>query len=638
MPDNRFLPGILTAYFLLVYLVILGIAGSFMKILEGAGMYAKGFAAIAVLAYALLYLLPALVLTASLYLALSARTGPATWKTLCVCASACLSGTGTVLFLAADRYLFSLYGYHFNASVWNLIISPGGSDSLGSTFETKLWLFAAVSLLFAANSGVLWLLCTRQGWHRFSCSPKRYLFGAVIVLALAFFAEEGGYAYALFTHDEQTLKAASIIPLHLNTTATTLFKRFGVQRPPMQERIRIAQGKISYPAQPLSTKPLAKYPNIVWLTAESFRWDLFNPEITPNLWKFSRRAVTFNRHYSGGDRTRMGMFSMFYGLYAPYWYGFQEQKIRPQLMQQVVDHNYQLAINTSQSFSYPELKDTLFTGIPAANLQELQDGPAWERDHRNISDISRFIQTRDTRRPFFTFMFFESTHAPYTFPDAAVIRPDYLPEVNYLQMGKITGDIRPLHDRYINAAHHVDAEVGRLFDLLDKEHLLDDTIVLFTGDHGEEFMENGHWGHGHNEVFPEQQIRVPLVLWIPGQQPRQVDYPTSHNQIPATLLPYLGVTSPARDYSSEDGLFTGPQPYRVVGSYDYLGIVDPDSKLSFPFTTADYFHYIVSDASDSVLPLLQQQQLLPRKQKQLDEVVEECRRFTMKNQGLALNQ
>ena len=638
MHDTKPLIRSLFIYFLGIYLVILGIVGSSMNGLDGLGLRAGVFAGMAALCYALLYLLPTIALASFSVIILRPWTKPARWKTLACYATACLLGTGSVLFFSADRYLFGLYGYHFNASVWNLITTPGGIDSLGSTPQTKFWAGSCVALLFAINSAALWLLRLHSQRSNFTLPGKAFLSGAFILLTLVFCAEEGVYAYARFTNDEPYLKAASSIPLRLDTTAVKFFKAVGVSRPPMQERIRISQGQIHYPVRPLQVQPLGKYPNIVWLTAESFRWDLLDPEITPNLWKFSKRATTFNQHYSGGNRTRMGMFSMFYGLYAPYWYGFQEQKIRPQIMEQVAANNYQMAVHTSQSFSYPELNDTVFARVPAANLQELQKGPSWQRDHQNISDIGRFIQTRDGKRPFFSFMFFESTHAPYNFPDSAVIREDYLRDVNYLQLNNLTGNIQPLHNRYINAAHHVDAEVGRILDLLEKEHLLDNTIVLFTGDHGEEFMENGHWGHGHNEVFPETQIRVPLVLWIPGQEPRQVNQPTSHNQIPATILPLLGVTSPPLDYSSEEGLFAAPRPYRVIGSYDYLALSDTEGKLSFPFTTADYFHYIFSDSSDHVLPVQRQQQLLLDNQQNLDKVTAECNRFTVKNTVLALRE
>jgi len=68
MPDNRFLPRILTLYFSVVYIVILGIVGSFMNTLGWVEAYALIFAIMAALSYALLYLLPALILTTGLHL------------------------------------------------------------------------------------------------------------------------------------------------------------------------------------------------------------------------------------------------------------------------------------------------------------------------------------------------------------------------------------------------------------------------------------------------------------------------------------------------------------------------------------------------------------------------------------------
>ncbi len=638
MADSKFSSHALVAYFFVLYLFILGIVSSFMSSLAGLETGATIFVASAFFAYSFLYLLPTLFLTKAVQILTFAKSKPAGWKTLLVYTTACLSGTSTVLFLAADRYLFSLYGYHFNAFVWNLITTTGGIDSLGNTLKTEIWLFAGVSIFFILSVGLLRLLFTSKALSQFVSPPRRYLVGGFILLGMLFLVEEGCYAYFRYISDDAYLKAANVIPFHLETSAKGFFLANGVPRPTRQARIRLSRGQIHYPDRPLQISPVKKHPNIVWLTAESFRWDLLSEEVTPNLWKFSRKAVTFNQHYSGGNRTRMGMFSMFYGLYSPYWYGFQEQKIRPQLMQQIADNDYQMAIHTSQSFSYPELKDTLFAQIPTANMQELQSGPSWQRDHQNISDINQFIRKRDPHRPFFAFMFFESTHAPYNFPETAVIRDDYIEEVNYLDLNKLVGDIEKLHNRYINAAHHVDAEVGRILNILEQDNLLEDTIVLFTGDHGEEFMETGHWGHGHDEVFPETQIRVPLVLWLPGKEAQVIDYPTSHNQIPATLMPYLGVVSPPLDYSSEEGLFTSPRPYRVIGSYNYLAVIDSDIKVSFPYTKADYFHYIITDRQDRVIPLQRHEQLLSDKKAQLDEVLAECKRFTLKTKTVALRE
>jgi len=158
-----------------------------------------------------------------------------------------------------------------------------------------------------------------------------------------------------------------------------------------------------------------------------------------------------------------------------------------------------------------------------------------------------------------------------------------------------------LHNRYINAAHHIDFEVGRLLDYLEQNDMLDNTIVIFNGDHGEEFMEKGHWGHGHKEIIPEEQVHVPMVLWIPGEKPRQIDRRTSYIQIPQTLLARLGVTTSPEKYSSAGALFS-PLPYLTMANYHYLSIFDDQFKLTFPFTSADYFYYTLYDDNDMLIP------------------------------------
>ncbi|MDO9598865.1 MAG: sulfatase, partial [Azoarcus sp.] len=343
------------------------------------------------------------------------------------------------------------------------------------------------------------------------------------------------------------------------------------------------------------------------------------------LWAFSTQALRFEHHYSGGNRTRMGLFSMFYGLYAPYWYSFEHQRVAPALMNFLHDKNYQLALHTSQSFDYPELRHTVFAGIPEQYMQELQTGEPWKRDVQNISDIIGKLDRRDQGRPFYGFMFFESTHAPYTFPETAAIRPDYEPDLNYVRMN-LQDNIDGIHARYINAAHHVDQEVGRLLDYLKQHDMLDNTIVMFTGDHGEEFMEKGHWGHGHNRTFPEEQIRVPLVLWMPGHKPEVIHERTSHLQISPTLLEELGVTQAASTYSSASNLFT-PLPYLVASGYDYMTVFDDQHKITFPFTGSDFFRYMANDSNDHPLGREARKEVVARYQGRIDEVVIESQRF-----------
>ena len=78
---------------------------------------------------------------------------------------------------------------------------------------------------------------------------------------------------------------------------------------------------------------------------------------------------------------------------------------------------------------------TLFAHIPLEQLhEEPESKDPWQRDLDNASALIGFLQKRDPGRPFMSFFFFESTHARYFFPDAAIIARPYLENVNYSTM------------------------------------------------------------------------------------------------------------------------------------------------------------------------------------------------------------
>jgi membrane-anchored protein YejM (alkaline phosphatase superfamily) len=107
---------------------------------------------------------------------------------------------------------------------------------------------------------------------------------------------------------------------------------------------------------------------------------------------------------------------------------------------------------------------------------------------------------------------------------------------------------------------------------------------VWTGDHGEEFMEKGRWGH--NSTFSQEQTLVPLVLWVPGQSPRQVDTITSHLDIPATLMDLLGVANSPLEYSQGTDLLGSQQRYyTVISGWDNVAYVDNEDKAIFPMKT-----------------------------------------------------
>jgi hypothetical protein len=143
-------------------------------------------------------------------------------------------------------------------------------------------------------------------------------------------------------------------------------------------------------------------------------------------------------------------------------------------------------------------------------------------------------------------------------------------------------DIDLIFNRYVNACHHQDSQIKRVLDFLEQEHLLDNTVVIITGDHGEEFMEKGHWGHNSN--FVEEQSRVPLVLYVPGTEPGVEERMTSHVDIAPTVMKLLGVGNPPEDYSlGFDLLGDQRREYTVLSDWNRICYVDQKYKAVYPY-------------------------------------------------------
>jgi len=131
-------------------------------------------------------------------------------------------------------------------------------------------------------------------------------------------------------------------------------------------------------------------------------------------------------------------------------------------------------------------------------------------------------------RPFFLFVHLFDAHDPYTPPEPwfSLFDPDYQGPIDGR---RITSPDSPVHARmrpadlarvvslYDGAIRFIDAELARLLARLEELGLAEDTLVIVTGDHGEEFFEHGMKTH-RNQLYQES-VRVPLVLRWPRGLP-----------------------------------------------------------------------------------------------------------------------
>src|SRR5262249_47647587 len=142
----------------------------------------------------------------------------------------------------------------------------------------------------------------------------------VLAIIAVIVADKGLYGYADLTGHGETLRASGLFPFYQPLTFRSFAKRLGVTPAPAPIASLEQRGRLRYPRAPieLTTLPHAP-PNVLWRAVESLRADGLTETPMPGLWGFAPDNLRFTRHFSGGNRTRMGMFTMFYSLHGPYW-------------------------------------------------------------------------------------------------------------------------------------------------------------------------------------------------------------------------------------------------------------------------------------------------------------------------------
>lgn len=96
---------------------------------------------------------------------------------------------------------------------------------------------------------------------------------------------------------------------------------------------------------------------------------------------------------------------------------------------------------------------------------------------------------------------------------------------------------------YDGEVAYVDAMLGRLFDFLQQENLYENTLIIFTGDHGESLGEHGETTHGYFAY--NSTLWIPLIIYYPGIKPIKIDQYVCHTDIFPTVCDVLGIKKPS---------------------------------------------------------------------------------------------
>ena len=481
----------------------------------------------------------------------------------------------TTLLFVVNRFVFKLYHFHINGFVLDMLFSEGADE----IFVFSFWLYMKALLIVIAVALVVFALqrlslkvaarVTRRKRFRL-CSFSTYLAAALL--------SQGIHVYGAASLHSSILEGDAFLPYYFPLSMNSALDRMGIIDKEELSTITIQDNtsKLNYPISALESDPNAKRLNIILIVIDSWNFRTLTEECMPNLWAFKERSEYFSNHLSSSNGTRGGIFGLFTGLSSYSWKSFEYSSLNPVLVEQLVGNGYDINIYPSSSFKTPPFDRIFFKGMDIRTSTE--GGNPFERDCQLTADfVGDLPLLANSTTPSCSFLFYDLAHAISLPKDK---NTHFQPAWTYADYTRLSNNTDPTayYNLYRNCVFVIDSLLGIVFGQLEANGMLDNSIVLVTGDHGQEFNENhkNYWGHAGN--YSRYQVQVPLVLHYPGVTAAVHGHRTTHYDVVPTLLGMaMGVTNEPSDYSMGMSLLdSASRGWHVVGN-----------DLNYAFITED---------------------------------------------------
>jgi len=289
-------------------------------------------------------------------------------------------------------------------------------------------------------------------------------------------------------------------------------------------------------------------PNIIFISIDALRRDHvgcygYPRNTTPNMDAFARDNIVFNHAFVNEPWTLTSHMSMLTG-FNSITHGTYEWKALhaaiPTLAEYLKNVGYATIACVNTSWLVPVAGfGRGFDRYSTTTYGYSPDEPVRSGEKQNVRIIGEL--TRVKRQPFFAFIHYFDVHSkfeylPYDAPEpfksmfnadvASTFRfsvpdifaSDYLGYVCQNSIALPEQELQNIVDLYDGGVAYADHCLGEFFSFLKKNDLYDNTMIIVTADHGEEFQEHG-WMLHSNPYYYDVILRVPLLVKLPKGAP-----------------------------------------------------------------------------------------------------------------------
>ncbi len=487
-----------------------------------------------------------------------------------------------VLFLFIDQQSYQVYHFHLNLVLLKLMLSSlAMNPSVVEVSLISLIIFSIIVLEFFIAS--------------FTFKNKKYF--SIKLCLKTYFISLLSLAFCYLTLINSMNKGENIFALQTPyyPLYDQIFKVLTLNQDNNQKlnyftnrrftNMNYSSAKLKYPINPLiCPSQLKNKPNVILFIIDTLRFDSFNSKEMPNLYKRKNQFSNFKEHWSGGNSTKPGLFSMFYGLPHTYWQSMIDAKKPPLLNSKFKEAGYSLNLLMSSYYQDPPFEKNVyldFTSLYTASDVDILKTSEM-RDKIITNKVVKLLG-KNFKEPLFLNVFYDAVHA---YCENTNIHLNFKPIVKNCNriLSRAHSEQPNYYNRYRNTVHFVDSQMEEVFKIIDQKNLWQNSIVIVTSDHGEEFDDNrqGYWGHTGN--YTKYQLKVPLLVHWPKKEIKDINYKTSHYDLAPTLLEdVLACDKNNKNYSVGQNLFdiNNRDKYLIAGSYTNTAVVTPKRTMVF---------------------------------------------------------
>jgi arylsulfatase A-like enzyme len=330
---------------------------------------------------------------------------------------------------------------------------------------------------------------------------------------------------------------------------------------------------------------------------------------TPNLDRVLAEGVSLDEHRSCSDWTAPSMTCVLTGL-SPFdlgWWPWQEDEAVPSTYDE-------LPTLAGQLYFQKGYHTTLVTSSPIFGAEfdftrgfEFVYEPLWE-PALNVTDdgLAAAQELLGLGGPFYLHVHYIDPHADYCAPGEYLDHDDYIDigvdlcyDMYYVEpdpswdpaewQEALHTNLTELYDAEIE---YWDAQFGRLWDELDAMGALDDTLVMFVTDHGEQIFERGDLGH--RMAMGAEENRAVAGFWAKNIVPQAWPGNTVHQDLAASLQALYGIEPPTPPTGIPVGLAPEDRFVRGMNYWDpgtmRLSVVRGQTQLLYDWWGETHFY------------------------------------------------